>query len=55
MTVRRGVGLFVAEGARTRLRDGERKRFVEEEWPVIRDRMARLGISASDLMERERV
>ena len=55
VTVRRGVGLFVAEGARTRLRDGERKRFVEEEWPVIRDRMARLGISASDLMERERV
>jgi GntR family transcriptional regulator len=55
VTVRRGVGLFVAEGARTRLRDGERKRFAEEEWPVIRDRMARLGISASDLMERERV
>ena len=55
VTVRRGVGLFVAEGARTRLRDGERKRFVEEEWPVIRDRMARLGLSASDLIERERV
>ena len=54
VTVRRGVGLFVAEGARTRLRDGERNRFVEEEWPVIRDRMARLGINASELMERER-
>lgn len=53
VTVRRGVGLFVAEGARARLRDGERKRFVEEEWPAIRERMARLGISASELMDRE--
>ena len=53
VTVRRGVGLFVAPGARTRLRDGERKRFVEEEWPAIRDRMARLGINPADLIERE--
>ena len=53
VTVRRGVGLFVAPGARARLRDGERKRFVEEEWPAIRDRMARLGINAADLIERE--
>ena len=53
VTVRRGVGLFVAAGARTRLRDGERKRFIEEEWPAIRERMNRLGISASELIERE--
>jgi GntR family transcriptional regulator len=53
VTVRRGVGLFVAEGAGDRLRDGERKRFVEEEWPAIRERMTRLGISASELMNRE--
>jgi len=53
VTVRRGVGLFVAPGARTRLRDGERKRFIEEEWPAIRDRMARLGIDPADLAEHE--
>ena len=53
VTVRRGVGLFVASGARTRLRDGERKRFIEEEWPAVRERMDRLGISASELIERE--
>ena len=53
VTVRRGVGLFVAPGARARLCAGERKRFVEEEWPAIRDRMARLGIDAADLIERE--
>ena len=54
VTVRRGVGLFVAPGARARLRDGERRRFVEEEWPAIRERMTRLGINPEELMDRER-
>ena len=53
VTVRRGVGLFVAPGARARLRDGERRRFIDEEWPAIRERMSRLGISPSELMDRE--
>lgn len=53
VTVRRGVGLFVAPGARARLRDGERRRFINEEWPAIRERMSRLGISPSELMNRE--
>ena len=53
VTVRRGVGLFVAPGARARLRDGERRRFLEEEWPAVRERMNRLGISPSELMDRE--
>lgn len=52
--VKRGVGLFVAPGARSRLRDSERSRFLNEEWPAIRGHMARLGISLSDLVERER-
>lgn len=54
VTVKRGVGLFVAPGARTRLRDSERRRFVDEEWPAIRDRMARLGIDPVQLLEREK-
>ena len=54
VTVKRGVGLFVAPGARARLRDSERKRFVNEEWPAIRARMERLGIDASELLQRER-
>ena len=54
ITVKRGVGLFVAPGARARLRDSERKRFIDEEWPVIRDRMKRLGIDARSLLEREK-
>jgi GntR family transcriptional regulator len=53
VTVKRGVGLFVAPGARSRLRESERKRFVEQEWPAIRDRMERLGIEISSLVQRE--
>ena len=54
VTVKRGVGLFVAPGARSRLRDSERKRFVDQEWPAIRERMDRLGIELSSLVQRER-
>lgn len=52
--VRRGVGLFVAEGARARLRESERRRFLDEEWPAIQSRMNRLGIAAHDLLQPER-
>ena len=52
--VRRGVGMFVAPGARAKLRSSERTRFLEEEWPEIRSRMDRLGIDAAELLERER-
>ena len=51
--VRRGVGLFVADGARARLLSSERERFVTEEWPAIRARMERLGIQPSNLIEHE--
>jgi GntR family transcriptional regulator len=54
VVVRRGVGMFVAPGARAKLRDSERNRFIREEWPEIRARMKRLGIDAAELMERER-
>jgi GntR family transcriptional regulator len=52
--VRRGVGMFVAPGARAKLRDSERTRFVREEWPEIRARMRRLGIEPAELIDRER-
>ena len=53
VTVKRGVGLFVAPGARARLRDSERRRFVDEEWPAIRERMDRLGLDPAELLNRE--
>ena len=53
VVVKRGVGLFVAPGARTRLRDSERKRFLNDEWPAIQDRMARLGLDPASLLDRQ--
>src|SRR5215204_4933104 len=50
--VRRGVGMFVAPGARARLRESERARFVDEEWPAIRARMNRLGFDPAALIDR---
>src|SRR5690348_7775091 len=53
IVVKRGVGMFVAPGARARLSDSERNRFLKEEWPLILSRMQRLGIDAAELLERE--
>jgi len=50
--VQRGVGMFVAAGAADRLREAERRRFLEEEWPAVRERMDRLGIEPVDLLQR---
>jgi GntR family transcriptional regulator len=54
IVVKRGVGMFVAPGARARLSDSERNRFLKEEWPQFRARRQRLGIDAAELIERER-
>jgi GntR family transcriptional regulator len=54
IVVKRGVGMFVAPGARARLRESERTRFVTTEWPEIRARMDRLGIEPAQLFDRER-
>jgi GntR family transcriptional regulator len=54
VVVKRGVGLFVAPGARARLKTSERDRFLNEEWPEIRERMDRLGIDPAELLDRQR-
>lgn len=46
---RRGVGIYVRPGARERLRQAERTRFLAHEWPRLRGRLRRLGITAADL------
>ena len=53
VVVKRGVGLFVASGARARLRTSERNQFLTQEWPAICERMKRLGIDPAELIERE--
>ena len=49
--VQRGVGMYVVDGAADLLRKRERDLFLREEWPEIRARMARLGLSPADLVE----
>jgi len=46
---RRGLGLYVRHGARERLRAAARSRFLAEEWPTLRARLRRLGLSPNDL------
>jgi GntR family transcriptional regulator len=53
IVVKRGVGMFVAPGARSRLSDSERNRFLKEEWPQISARMKRLGIDPAELLDRQ--
>jgi len=46
---RRGLGLFVRPGARERLKASERERFLNDEWPRLRERLRRLEISPEQL------
>jgi GntR family transcriptional regulator len=46
---RRGLGIYVRPGARERLRNSERERFLNDEWPQLRDRLRRLGIGPDQL------
>ncbi|WP_294391965.1 GntR family transcriptional regulator [uncultured Sphingomonas sp.] len=55
VTVRRGVGMFVEDGATERLRSAARAQFLDGEWPAIAARIRRLGIDAADLLERVQV
>jgi GntR family transcriptional regulator len=48
---RRGLGMFVKPGARARLLQGERKKFLAEQWPVIRSTIQRLGLTPQDLLD----
>ena len=48
---RRGLGMFVSPGARDAALGRERKRFLNNEWPKIRERIEALNLSVSDLIE----
>ena len=47
---RRGLGMFVKTGARDLLLQGERKKFLAEEWPRVYATMQRLGLKPEDLL-----
>lgn len=48
---RRGRGMFVNAGARSLLLQAEREKFLNDDWPKIRERMGRLGLTAEDLLK----
>ncbi len=50
--VKRGVGMFVAEGASERLRASARKEFLEQRWPAIVAHIRRLDLSVDELIDR---
>lgn len=50
---RRGLGMFVAQGASVALMKDERERFLATEWPKIRATIQRLGLSTEDLLNSE--
>ena len=47
---KRGLGMFVNAGAHHLLLDAERQKFLDEDWPRIRETMQRLGLKPEDLL-----
>jgi GntR family transcriptional regulator len=51
---RRGLGMYVTEGANARLLASERDRFLREEWPMVLERIQRLGLEPAELLDPKR-
>ena len=47
---KRGLGMFVMTGARSLLLQGERQRFLAEEWPRVQATIQRLGLTSEELL-----
>ncbi|HEY6946126.1 MAG TPA: GntR family transcriptional regulator [Candidatus Acidoferrum sp.] len=48
---RRGLGMFINAGARKLLLEGERQKFLTEEWPRVSATIQRLGLRAEELLD----
>lgn len=48
---KRGLGMYVGEGAREQLLEDERRLFLDSELPDFQDRAQRLGFSLKDLLQ----
>jgi GntR family transcriptional regulator len=46
---RRGLGMFVRDGARKQLIESERAKFLNEEWPALLARIEQLGLNIDEL------
>jgi GntR family transcriptional regulator len=47
---KRGRGMFINEGARDLLLQGERQKFVAEQWPRVYETIQRLGLTWEELL-----
>jgi GntR family transcriptional regulator len=47
---RRGLGTYIKTGARGLLLEGERQKFLSEEWPRVSANIQRLGLKAEELL-----
>ena len=48
---KRGRGMFINAGARKLLLQGERQKFLEEQWPRIHATIQRLGLTPEELLD----
>ena len=48
---RRGLGMFINAGARSLLLQGERDKFLAEQWPRVYATIQRLGLKAEELLD----
>jgi GntR family transcriptional regulator len=50
ITKKRGLGMFVQDGARAQLLESEKQKFIHQEWPQIKRRIERLGLAVDELL-----
>jgi GntR family transcriptional regulator len=48
---KRGRGMFINAGARSLLLQGERQKFLDEEWPRVHANIQRLGLKVEELLD----
>jgi GntR family transcriptional regulator len=48
---KRGRGMFINTGARSLLLQGERQRFLAEQWPRVYATIQRLGLTPEELLD----
>lgn len=49
---RRGLGMYMTDNAREQLLASERERFLKEEWPLVIERINRLGLDSEALLRK---
>ena len=48
---RRGLGMFIRTGARQKLMESERQKFLNDEWPAMVIRIQQLGLDTNKLLQ----